>query len=109
MRFLNSFGCLIIGFKVLLAGTTPGCTASPELERALTTRPSANAFNAAGAYFAQRQQLRCAVNAFESALRLDPDSWEGHYNLGLALLEKAEPARAAKELRLVVRQHPEKL
>ena len=32
----------------------------------------------------------CAIPAFEAAVKLDPTSWEGHYNLALALLEKGD-------------------
>ena len=107
MRFLKILGFLIFASALLPAQASPGCEAPPDLDKTLKSRPTASAFNAAGAYFAQHQQLSCAISAFESALRLEPGSWEGHYNLGLALIEKGEVARAAKELRVVVREHPE--
>src|SRR5437660_12309729 len=74
-------------------GTT--CKGPPELEKAISTRPSASAYDALGAYFGQRNQSTCALCAFESAVRLEPKSWEPHYNLGLALLESGKPERAA--------------
>ena len=46
------------------------------------------------------------VSAFESALRLEPNSWEAHYNLGLALLENGKSERAANELRAAVGLRP---
>ena len=87
------------------AGMT--CKGPPELEKAISMRPSASAYDALGAYFAQRNQFTCALSAFESALRLEPDSWEAHYNLGLALLENGKSERAANELRAAVGLKPQ--
>ena len=81
-----------LGFSAEV-GTT--CKGPPELEKAISTRPSASAYDALGAYFGQRKQFACALSAFESALRLEPNSWEAHYNLGLALLERGKSERAA--------------
>jgi hypothetical protein len=50
----------------------------PELEKVISTRPSASAYDALGACFGQRKQFACAFSAFESALRLEPNSWEAH-------------------------------
>jgi len=92
-----------LGFSAEV-GTT--CKGPPELEKAISTRPSASAYDALGAYFGQRNQSKCALSAFESAVRLEPNSWEPHYNLGLALLESGKPERAASELRAAARLRP---
>ena len=47
---------------------------------------TAGAYNTLGALFAQADRIRCAIGAFESALRLDGQNWQAHYNLGLAFL-----------------------
>ncbi|HMH01852.1 MAG TPA: tetratricopeptide repeat protein, partial [Terriglobales bacterium] len=70
-------------------------------------RPSASVYDALGAYFGQRNQFTCALSAFESALRLEPNSWEAHYNFGLALLENGKSERAINELRAAVGLKPQ--
>jgi tetratricopeptide (TPR) repeat protein len=86
--------------------TALNCKRPPELAGVLSRQPSGRAFNALGAYYAQRREFGCAIQAFESALKLEPGSWEARYNLALALLEKGSPRRAADELRTVIRQQP---
>ena len=66
------------------------CKGPQELERAIANQPSAGAYNALGAHFAQRNEYGCAIPAFDKALQLDPKSWETRYNLGLALLQKGD-------------------
>src|SRR5437016_8816063 len=83
------------------------CRGPAELEQVLATHPSAGAYDALGAYFGQRQQLSCAIAAFESAVHQDPNSWEARFNLSLALLQKHDPARAARELRVATRIKPD--
>src|SRR6266496_745207 len=83
------------------------CDGPAELENVLATHPSAGAYDALGAYLGQRQQLSCAIAAFEAAARQDPNSWEARFNLALALLQKHEAARAARELRVAVRIKPD--
>jgi lipoprotein NlpI len=61
-----------LGFNAQ-ADTT--CKGPPELEKAISIRPSASAYDALGAYFGQRNQFTCALSAFESAVRLEPTSW----------------------------------
>src|SRR5260370_23369899 len=84
----------------------PSCKGPAELERALAAQPSAAGYDALGADFAQRKQFSCAFSAFQSALRLEPNSWEAHYNLGLAYLESGDAQRATREFRSAVRLKP---
>ena len=74
------------------------CKGPAALEQALASHPSAGAYDALGTYFATQRQFSCAISAFESAIRLDPNSWQSHYDLGIALLSSGNPQRAAKEL-----------
>src|SRR5207244_8145233 len=87
----------------------PSCRGPAELEKAIATQPSAGAYNALGAYFAQRSLISCAIPAFEKALQLDTNSWETRYNLGLAFMQKGDSKRAAKELQTVVAKKPDLL
>lgn len=50
-----------------------------------------------------------AVPALGGALRLDPNSWEAHYNLALALIQTGDRGRAASELRTAIAQKPDYL
>src|SRR2546423_5614103 len=95
----------VFGFG--LDAQSPVCEGPPELEKVIRTRPSAGAYDALGAYFGQKQQLTCAILAFESAVRLDPNSWEARFNLSLALLQSEQPARATRELRIAISKRPD--
>src|SRR5436305_6984602 len=92
---------------VVLAQMPAACKGPTELEKVIATHPSAGVYDALGAYFGQRQQLSCAIVAFEAAVRQDPKSWEARFNLALALLQRHEAARAARELRVAIRIKPD--
>src|SRR6201993_738448 len=92
---------------ILFAQMPAACKAPAELEKVIATQPSADIYDALGAYFGQRQQLSCATAAFEAAVRQDPNSWEARFNLALALLQKHEAARATRELRVATRIKPD--
>ncbi|PYX85691.1 MAG: hypothetical protein DMG70_02775, partial [Acidobacteria bacterium] len=85
----------------------PACTGPADLESVIHSHPSAAAYNALGAYFGQHQKLSCAISAFESAIGLDPGSWEARFNLSLTLIQDHQPQRAVRELRIAVRAKPE--
>ena len=97
-------GVLSIG---AFAQVPANCKGPDELQRVLASKPSAGAYDALGAYFGQHQQLTCAIAAFEAAVHQDPNSWEARFNLSLALLQKHEPATAARELQVAVRLKPD--
>ncbi|HYK37819.1 tetratricopeptide repeat protein [Alloacidobacterium sp.] len=82
----------------MAAQQPPACKGPADLEQAIAAHPSAAAYDALGAYFAGHHQLSCAVYAFQSAIHLDPKSWEGHYDLGIAYLSNHDSKRAAREL-----------
>src|SRR5467141_3246365 len=93
--------------RTIAAQRDPNCKRPAELARALAKQPSAAAYDALGAYFGQRKEFSCAFSAFQSALRLEPNSWEAHYNFGLAYLESGDAERATREFRAAVRLKPE--
>ncbi len=90
----------------LFAQMPSACNGPAELEKVIATHPSSSVYDALGAYFGERQQLSCAIAAFEAAVHHDPNSWEARFNLSLALLQKHEPASAARELKVAVRLKP---
>src|SRR5437763_12378991 len=82
------------------------CTAPAEFERAIQKGPSVGAYDALGAYFAKTQQLSCAVDAFRTAVHLQPNSWEARFNLGLAYIQSQQPAKALQELKVATSIRP---
>jgi tetratricopeptide (TPR) repeat protein len=82
-----------------MAQVAPSCKGPAGLEQTLASRPSPGAYEALGAWYATQRQFSCAASAFESAIRLDPNSWQSHYDLGIALLSSGKFNRAADELR----------
>jgi tetratricopeptide (TPR) repeat protein len=84
------------------------CKGPDSLEEAVKSSPSAAGYDALGAFFAQRGQFSCAFAAFQSAIRFEPNSWEPHFNLGLALLAGGDARRAAAELRIATRLEPKR-
>jgi tetratricopeptide (TPR) repeat protein len=89
--------CCLLSLSAL-AQQSSACKGPADLEQAIAAHPSAAAYDALGASFASQHLLSCAIHAFESAIRLDPNSWEGHYDLGIALLTSHDLKRAAHEL-----------
>jgi tetratricopeptide (TPR) repeat protein len=69
------------------------------------TQP-ARVYDAIGAWFAEKGDLKCAVVAFEQALRLEPRSAEAHFDLGLVRQRQEQPAAAAHEFRLALESDP---
>jgi tetratricopeptide (TPR) repeat protein len=88
----------------------PSVNESPdiaELLKTLAADPSVAGYNSLGLQFTNRQEFPCAIPAFHAALRLDPESWETRYNLGLALVHAGEQKAAQSELRRVIQQKPD--
>ena len=96
---------LVLSFAVLcgfplttMALDASICKGPASLEQTLAAHPSPGAYEALGTWFATQRQFSCAATAFESATRLDPNSWQSHYDLGIALLSSGKFSRAAAEL-----------
>jgi len=83
------------------------CEAPPALKQQLISHPSASAYDALGAYFGQQNDFSCAIPAFQSSLKIDPNSWKTRYYLGLALLTAGDAEHAAGELRISLRLNPD--
>ena len=62
--------------------------------------------DAEGAWFAQKGDLKCAIAAFEQALKLEPRSAEAHFDLGLVRQRQKQSASAIKEFRLAMQYDP---
>jgi tetratricopeptide (TPR) repeat protein len=68
--------------------------------------PPARVYDAVGAWFAERGDLKCAGAAFEQALRLEPGLAEAHFDLGIIRQSQHQPAAAIREFRLAVQFDP---
>jgi len=68
--------------------------------------PPANVYDAEGAWFAEKGDLKCAVAAFKQALRLEPRLAEAHFDLGLVRQSQQQPAEAISEFRLALQYDP---
>src|ERR1700730_12851887 len=88
------------------AQTPAVCRGPAEIESDVAKKPSANAYNALGAWFARRNQMNCAIPAFRSAIHLNPNAWDGHFNLALALIQQRELKQAVNELRQAAKLGP---
>src|SRR3954451_25064728 len=82
------------------------CEAPRDVRIRLIGKPADAAANELGAWFAQKGDLTCAIQSFENAVKANPDSLDGRYNLGLALTEAGNSARAARELQILARREP---
>jgi tetratricopeptide (TPR) repeat protein len=108
-RFLVGCGALL-----LFVGTTStaraqlpeACKPPASAAHAPAGTPPARVYDAIGAWFAEKGDLKCAVAAFEQALRLEPRSAEAHFDLGLVRQRQEQPAAAAKEFRLALESDP---
>lgn len=104
---LNAVACLVFACQSLRAQNASTCKGPAELEDLLAIRPSAQAYDALGAAFAQKGQMACAMSAFQAATRIAPNSWEAHYNLAIALTNTDQLKGAEAELRLAVNLKPD--
>jgi len=82
------------------------CKGPPDLESAVSVNPSAEVYGALGYWFAENGNLKCAIAALRSALRLDGNSFEIRFNLGTALAESGDYIGSAEHLRVAVRLRP---
>lgn len=108
----TTWRCLLIYLIALCspyrvhAQNTAGCVGPADLERAIASHPSADAYNALGAAFGRKREFPCAISAFQSALHLDPKEWQAHYNLALALISTGNSERAYRELLTASHEYP---
>ncbi len=77
-----------------------------ELLDNVSAHPSAGAWNALGAGYAQAKQYDCAVS-LKASLQLDSQSWETHHNLAFVYAQTDAFGLAASEFRSAIRQKPD--
>lgn len=105
---IGEFALAVLGVIPLTATAqeASSCRGPSHLEQMVASHPSPGAYEQLGTWYATQRQLSCAVTAFESAIRLDPNSWQSHYDLGIALLSSGNSKRATHELQTASGLHP---
>src|SRR6266700_5585280 len=73
--------------------TEQACTAVIT-QAARSPQDLANAYARRGAFYRGQQKLDQAFADYAEALKLDPDSWEGHFGRGLTYRLKGQPDEA---------------
>jgi tetratricopeptide (TPR) repeat protein len=89
-----------------LAQLPPTCKPPPSASHAPAGTPPAKIYDAIGVWFAQKDDLKCSVAAFEHALQLDPRSAEAHFDLGLVRQRQEQPDAAIREFQLALQYDP---
>lgn len=94
---------------VLLVGSLASggeCTPPPRLQAALHAHPTAENYAATGEYFGEKEQHRCAADAWAAALKLEPRSAKFSYLLGLNLYAAGQSEQAAEALQQSAELNP---
>jgi tetratricopeptide (TPR) repeat protein len=89
-----------------LAQLPPSCKPPASAARAPAGSSQSKVYDAVGVWFAQKGDFKCAVAAFDQALRLEPHSAEGHFDLGLVRQRQQQNDAAVEEFRLALRYDP---
>src|SRR3954470_16108752 len=102
-RFLVGCGALLLGTTMTARAQLPdACRPPASAAHPPAGTPPSRVYDAIGAWFAEKGDLKCAAAAFEHALRLEPRSAEAHFDLGLVRQREEHPAAAASEFRLAL-------
>ena len=109
MHRLYILGGLIVAISGLCAASPSVCTPPPDLRARLQIKPSADAYGDLGMWYGDHRQYGCAVNAYRDALKLQPESAENLYLLGLNLLRDGDFSDAVKPLQQSIEIKPEVL
>jgi tetratricopeptide (TPR) repeat protein len=89
-----------------LSQLPPACKPPASITHAPAGTPPSRVYDAIGVWFAQKDDLKCSVAAFDHALQLDPRSAEAHFDLGLVRQRQGEAEAAIREFRLALQYDP---
>ena len=107
----STFVKAVLVFAAIPAATPclAACTGPQALEAKLRAHPDADTYTELGDWFGDRKQYPCALEAFQSALKLDPVSAKLYYLVGLTLYVSGHAEDAIKPLGQSIRLLPEVL
>src|SRR5579863_3931402 len=105
VRFLQIFFLVAPAGAIAQSGVGD-CVPPTPLAQELASHPTAAAYNALAGYFAARSDFACAISAFRSSLKLEPNSPQAHYDLATALLAQGNAQEAILELRRSLKLQP---
>lgn len=91
-----------LAVTVALAISEPAaanCVAPPAIKAKLQLNNSAQAYTELGTWFGNRKEFLCSVDAYRSALRIEPGSPKLHYLLGLSLYSSSQLEEAVAPLK----------
>jgi tetratricopeptide (TPR) repeat protein len=89
-----------------LAQLPPTCTPPASAAHAPAGTPPSKVYDAIGVWFAQKDDLKCSVAAFQQALRLEPHSAEAHFDLGLVRQRQQQIDAAIQDFQLALQYDP---
>src|ERR1700722_5125957 len=98
---------VILTALLLAAPTIHACSAPPALQAKLKAHPDADTYTEIGNWFGDRKQYDCALDAFQSALKLQPGSSQLFYLVGLTLYASGHPQDAIDPLKRSIFLMPE--
>ena len=97
-QFPNHPTALLLMAQTCEQWKSPRCRAQEWFERAVAFKSDVpGTYVAQGIYLHRAKQYPLAIQSFKSALALDPDSMNAHYNLGLSYLETKQYALANEQ------------
>ncbi len=97
---------LLLAARGLAQQLPPTCKPPESAAHAPAGTPPSKVYDAIGVWFAQKDDLKCSVAAFEQALRLEPRSAEAHFDLGLVRQRQDQSDAAIREFRLALQYDP---
>lgn len=92
---------LLIAAAIAISATyaVAACSPPPELRAQLATHPRVQSYYQLGNWYGEHHQYGCAVEAYRAGLRIQPDSAELSYLLGLSLYLSHDLPRSIAPLR----------
>jgi tetratricopeptide (TPR) repeat protein len=106
-RINRASGAIIVAIGLVSYGHAQktACSAPPEIDNTRLHETAANYTNL-GNWYADHRQFACAVDAFENARKLEPESAHVNYLLGLSLYMGGHGADAVDPLQQSVQKDP---
>jgi tetratricopeptide (TPR) repeat protein len=99
----------VLAFVLIGTPWVHACTAPKALEDKVHFHPDADTYTEIGNWFGDRKQYECALESFQSALKLEPGSAKIYYLIGLTLYASGHPEEALEPVRKSIYLMPEVL